>query len=276
MNYMLAPNTAMLEHSFMIRAFLAGGMIALIAPTIGMFLVHRRMSFMVDALAHVSLSGIALGFLLAWNPIATAVVVTMLGGLLVEYLRKGGKLEGDSALAILLYGSLGSASILLNIVKGPGIQLESLLFGSILTVQPADLWYILILGCIVAITVIKFYKQLFCLVFDEQWAATTGLPVAALNIILILLAALTVAVSLRIIGVLLVGSLMTIPVISASALRRGFLTTLFISIAISIFSVGAGITLSYHISWPSGGTIVVVMLVVAALLNIVGRFTNSR
>jgi zinc transport system permease protein len=266
----------MFEHSFMIRAFLAGGMIALIAPTIGMFLVHRRMSFLVDALAHVSLSGIALGFLLAWNPILTAVVTTMLGGLLVEYLRRGGKLEGDSALAILLYGSLGSASILLNIVRGPGIQLESLLFGSILTVQATDLWYILILGCVVAACVIKFYKPLFCLVFDEEWAATTGLPVAALNIILILLAALTVAVSLRIVGVLLVGALMTIPVISASTLRRGFFTTLLMSIALSVFAVGAGITLSYYISWPSGGTIVVVMLVVAALVNIISRFMGRR
>ena len=259
----------MLEHSFMIRAFLAGAMIALIAPTIGMFLVHRRMSFLVDALSHVALGGIALGFILSWNPILTAAVITILGALLVERLRTGGKLEGDAALAILLYGSLGLASVLLNVSQGPGVHLESLLFGSILTVRSTDLLLILLLGCTVAACVFKLYKSFFCLVFDEEWAETTGLSVARLNTVLILLAALTVAVSMRIIGVLLVGALMTIPVITASKIGKGFLSTLIAGILLSLFSVGAGITLSYYIGWPSGGTIVVVMLVEAITVSIV-------
>ena len=258
----------MFEHSFMVRAFLAGGMIAFIAPTIGMFLVHRRMSFLVDALAHVALGGIALSFLLSWNPILTAVVVTIVGALLVERLRTGGKLEGDSALALLLYGSLGIASVLLNVAEGPGVHLESLLFGSILTVRSSDLLLILILGFLVAVCVIKLYKPFFCLVFDEEWAETTGLSVIKLNTVLILLAALTVAVSMRVVGVLLVGALMTIPVISSSKIGKGFFATLMISILFSLFSVGSGITLSYYIGWPSGGTIVIVMLGVAAFLPI--------
>lgn len=259
----------MLEHSFMIRAFAAGAMIAFIAPTIGMFLVHRRMSFMVDALAHVSLGGIALGFLLSLNPIVTAVVVAIVGAVLVERLRTKGNLGGDAALALLLYGSLGIASVMLNVAQGPGVHLESLLFGSILTVRSSDLLLILALGCTVAATIFWLYKPFFCLVFDEEWAETTGLPVAKLNTILMLLAALTVAVSMRIVGVLLVGALMVIPVIIASKLRRGFLSTLIASIAFSLFSVGAGITLSYYIGWPSGGTIVVVMLVEALLVSFI-------
>lgn len=259
----------MFEHSFMIRAFAAGAMIALIAPTIGMFLVHRRMSFLVDALAHVSLGGIALGFLLSWNPILTAAVISLLGAVLVERLRTGGKLEGDAALALLLYGSLGIASVLLNVAQGPGIHLESLLFGSILTVRSGDLILILLLGCVVAACVIKLYRPFFCLVFDEEWAETTGLPVTKLNTILILLAALTVAVSMRIIGVLLVGALMTIPVITASKIGKGFLSTLIAGILLSLFSVGAGITLSYYIGWPSGGTIVIVMLLEAIMVSVV-------
>lgn len=258
----------MFEHSFMIRAFAAGAMIALIAPTIGMFLVHRRMSFLVDALAHVSLGGIALGFLLSWHPILTAAVVTILGAVLVERLRTRGKLEGDAALALLLYGSLGIASVLLNVAQGPGVHLESLLFGSILTVRSTDLLLILLLGCTVAACVIKFYRPFFCLVFDEEWAETTGLSVTKLNTILILLAALTVAVSMRIIGVLLVGALMTIPVITASKIGKGFLATLIAGILLSLFSVGAGITLSYYIGWPSGGTIVIVMLVESILVSL--------
>lgn len=260
----------------MIRAFLAGAMIALIAPTIGMFLVHRRMSFLVDALAHVSLGGIALGFLLSWNPILTAAIVAIIGAVLVEHLRTAGKLAGDTALVLLLYGSLGIASVMLNVAEGPGVHLGSLLFGSILTVRSSDLLIILLLGCVVATCVVTLYKPLFSLVFDEEWAETTGLPVAKLNTILILLAALTVAVSMRIVGVLLVGALMTIPVIIASRLHQGFLVTLLISIAVSLGSVGSGITLSYYIGWPSGGTIVVVMLVVYMVASLTKHVVSSR
>lgn len=258
----------MFEHSFMIRAFLAGGMIALIAPTIGMFIVHRRMSFLVDTLAHVSLSGVALGLLLSWNPIFTAAVIAILGAVLVECLRTGGKLEGDSALVLMLYGSLGIASILLNIAEGPGVHLKSLLFGSIVTVRSGDLLLILLLGGVVAACIVKLYKPFFCLVFDEEWAQTTGLSVQKLNTILILLAALTVAVSLRIVGALLVGALMTIPVIAASKIQRGFLFTLIAGILISLLSVGLGITVSYYVGLPSGGTIVVMMLVVTTLVHV--------
>ena len=265
----------MLEHSFMIRAFLAGAMISIIAPTIGMFLVHRRMSFLVDALSHVALGGVAFSFLLSWNPILTAVVVTIGGGFLVERLRTGGRLEGDSALALLLYGSLGIASILLNVAEGPGVHLEGLLFGSILTVRSSDLFLILGLGCIVIFSIVRLYRSFFCLVFDEEWAETTGLPVQKLNAVLILLAAMTVAVSMRIVGVLLVGALMTIPVIVVSKIGKGFLVTLIAGIILSLFSVGTGITLSYYVGWPSGGTIVVVMLGITVIANLTQRFWHK-
>lgn len=261
----------MLEHSFMIRAFLAGGMIGIIAPTIGMFLVHRRMSFLVDSLAHVSLGGVALGFLFSWNPILTAAIVAIGGAFLVERLRTKGKLAGDAVLALLLYGSLGIASVLLNVAQGPGVHLESLLFGSILTVRNTDLLLILGLGCTVFFTIIALYRKLFSLVFDEEWAEASGVPVAQLNAILVVLAALTVAVSMRIVGVLLVGALMTIPVIAAGKLSRGFFVTFIASIVIALLSVGSGITLSYYVGWPSGGTIVIVMLVVTTVIGLLQR-----
>ena len=262
----------MFEYSFMIRAFLAGTMIAIIAPTIGMFLVHRRMSFLVDTLAHVSLCGIGLGFLLSLNPLISAAVITILGALIVERLRTGGKLAGDAALALLLYGSLGIASVLLNIAEGPGMHLESLLFGSILTVRSSDVLMILLLSCCVATCIFKLYKPLFCLVFDEEWAETTGLSVQKLNTVLIILAALTVAVSMRIIGVLLVGALMTTPVITASKIGKGFLLTLFSAMLLSLFSVVMGISISYYIGWPSGGTIVIVMLCEVIAVASICRF----
>lgn len=257
----------MLEHSFMIRAFLAGGMIAIIAPTIGMFLVQRRMSFLVDTLAHVSLAGIALGLFLSLQPIAVAAAVAVLGALIAEWLRTRGNMDGDAALVLLLYGSLGIASILLSTAQGPVISLESVLFGSILTVRTADLWLILLLGCAVIATTILLYRQLFCVVFDEEWAQTIGLSAGRINAVMILLAALTVALSMRIVGALLVGALMIIPCVAATKLRKGFLVTLLVSIMISFLSVLSGIVLSYHVGWPSGGTIVMVMLCTVVLTS---------
>ena len=158
---------------------------------------------------------------------------------------------------------------MLNVAQGPGVHLESLLFGSILTVRSSDLLLILGLGCIVLFSIVKLYRPFFCLVFDEEWAETTVLPVQKLNAVLILLAALTVAVSMRIVGVLLVGALMTIPVIAASKVRKGFFVTLLAGIALSLFSVTTGITVSYYVGWPSGGTIVIVMLGVASSIGLV-------
>ncbi len=252
----------------MIRAFLAGGMIAVIAPAIGMFLVQRRMSFLVDTLAHVSLAGIALGLILSLNPIASAAAVAMLGALLADWLRSHGKMEGDAALVLLMYGSLGTASVLLSTVRGPALNLESLLFGSILTVSDVDLLIILLLGLLVLCVVLRFYRQLFCLVFDEEWSETIGLPVGRLNAILILLAALTVALSMRIVGVLLVGSLMIIPCIAAVKLGKGFLVTFIFSIVVSFLSVLCGVSVSYYAGWPSGGTIVLVMLLAVLLVSV--------
>lgn len=267
----------MFEHSFMIRAFLAGGMIAVIAPAIGMFLVQRRMSFLVDTLAHVSLAGIALGLILSLQPIATAAAVAVTGALFADWLRARGKMDGDAALVLLMYGSLAVASILLSSARGPVVSLESLLFGSILTVRPSDLWLILLLGCVVVVSIVLFYHKLFCVVFDEEWAQTIGLSSGRLNAVMILLAALTVALSMRIVGALLVGALMIIPCVAATKLGKGFFITIIISIVTSCVSVMSGIMLSYHIGWPSGGTIVIVMLAAVILFSLADalrRFFN--
>lgn len=263
--------TPMFEYGFMIRAFAAGALVAIIAPAIGMFLVQRRMGFFVDTLSHTALGGAALGILAAWNPILSAALFAVVGGILTEHLKRRGKLEGDNALALLLYGSLAVAAILLSMARGPQMHLEGLLFGSLLTVTVSDLALMCALVAIVGLFLRCTYRKLYAMSLDEEWAETTGLPVAKLSLMLAGIAALTVAVCMRIVGALLVGALMTVPVIAASKAGKGFKMTMLLSIVISLASVFAGMTASYHLSLPSGGAIVLVLISSTAVMPLLRK-----
>lgn len=248
------------QFDFMIRAFVAGAVIAVIAPLIGNFLVVRRYSLMADTLAHVSLAGVAIGLLLGTQPIATAVVVAVCAAIAIDRLRDKRKIYGESVLAIFLSGSLAIAVMLLSLAKGFSFNLLSVLFGSITTVSGGDLYYIVILGVVVLLLITILYKELFFVSFDEELAAANGLRVRLYNMLLVVLAAVTVALSMRIVGALLIGALMVIPVIAAIQFGRGFRFTIFCSVLLSVCAVLGGLFLSYYLNLPSGATIVVLSL----------------
>lgn len=259
------------QYDFMVRAFIAGLAIAVIAPMVGIFLVTRRYSFMADTLAHVSLAGVAAAFLLGFQPILTALLLSIATALSVEKLRSSGKVLGESGLAIFLSGGLALASVLISLSRGLNFNLSSILFGSIATVSNMDLLLILGLGLVVLITIFIIYRQLFAISLDEELATVSGLPVTRLNQILVVLAAVIVSLSMRIVGVLLVGALMVIPVIAAMQYRRSFFITLILSIGISLISVITGLFTAYYLGWASGGTITLVAIsffLLSAFLNI--------
>jgi len=259
------PTNIMLEifqYDFMIRSFEAGIAIGVVAPLIGMFLVVRRYSLMADTLAHISLAGVAGGLLLGINPIISAIVLSVAAAFGIEELRTSRRIFGESVLALFLSGSLAVAVIILSLAKGFNSSLFSYLFGSISTVTPTDLWVTIALAVIVLIAVILLYKELFFASFDAELAEAGGLPVKALNLAIVVLAAVAVALSIRIVGVLLIGALMVIPVISAMQYSKGFRTTLLLSVAFSLISVIAGLFASYYFNLASGGAIVVVALLI--------------
>ncbi len=253
------------QFDFMIRAFAAGLAIAVVAPVIGMFLVVRRYSLMADTLAHVSLAGVAIGLLLGLNPVFTAIVASITASLGIERLRTTKKMLGESVLALFLSGSLAVAVILLSLAKGFNMNLFSYLFGSISVVSPLDLY--LTLGLAVClILVVKFlYKEFFFLSFDTDLARASGVRTKTLALILTALAAVTVSLSIRVVGVLLIGALMVIPVISAMQFGRGFRNTILLSVLFSVVSVIAGLFLSFYWNIASGGAIVVVALAIFLL-----------
>src|SRR3989344_2068347 len=203
------------QYSFVVRSFEAGVIIGLIAPLIGMFLVLRRYSLIADTLAHVSLAGIAIGFLLQINPIMTAILSTVLSSVVIERLRISKKVYGESALAIFLSGSLALAVVLISLAHGFNVGLLNYLFGSIVTVKQTDLYTIWVLEAVVATFLFLFYKELVYVTFDEESAQVSGIPTRFINTLLIVLAALTVSLSIPIVGVLLISALMVIPVVTA-------------------------------------------------------------
>lgn len=249
-----------LSYDFMIRAFIAGTITAVIAPLIGIFLVTRRYSYMADTLAHVSLAGIAVGYLLGFQPILASLVASVVAALSIESLRASKKLFGETALSLFLSGGLALAAVLLSVRHSANLNLESLLFGSITTVSANDIWMIAGLSFFVLLIIVLLFKELFAVSFDEELAAASGIPVRLINNLLVILAAMTVSLALRTVGVLLVGALMVIPVVAALQWQRGFGQTMMLSVFFALFSVIAGITISFYVGIASGGTIVLLTI----------------
>jgi zinc transport system permease protein len=248
------------RYDFMVRAFIAGLVIAVIAPAIGIFMVIRRFSLMADTLAHVSLVGVAAGIISGGNPIMAATITSVVTAVGIERLRLNRKIFGESVLALFLSASLAVASVLISMAREQNLNILSYLFGSITTVTVSDLYFIFELGVLVLVTLALLYKEFFFVSFDEELARAGGVNTKALNLALIILAALTVSLSMRIVGALLIGALMVIPVITAMQFGRSFKKTLYLAIGFSLVSVIIGLYVSYWLDLASGGTIVVVAL----------------
>jgi len=249
------------QFDFMIRALIAGGVIGLISPLIGNFLVVRRYSLMADTLAHVALAGVAIGLLTGQQPVAVAVATTIIAAVLIDRLRDRKRIYSESVLAIFLSGSLAIAVVLMSVANGLNTDLLSVLFGSIATVTTTDLYYIVTLGVVVLATIALLYKELFLVSFDEDIATASGLRTRLLNLVTVVLAAITVALSMRIVGVLLIGALMVIPVVTAMQIGKGFRKTMALSVILSLLSVAIGLVAAFYLDIASGGSIVVTSLI---------------
>ena len=259
------------QYSFMLRAFAAGTIIGIIAPLIGSFLVARRYSLIADSLSHVALAGVAIGLLTGIYPIYSAIAVAIIVALLIEHLRSSKRISGEMALAIFLSGGLAIAITLISLSSGFNVDLFSYLFGSITTVTTTDIWTISILGIATLLIIILLYKELFFISFDEESARVSGLPTKTINNILIILAAITVGLSMRIVGILLIGALMVIPVVTAIQLARSFKQSLGLASLLGLLSVIIGLFAAYYLNLPAGGAIVILALIFLLLAIMVRK-----
>jgi zinc transport system permease protein len=264
-----------LEYSFMQRALVAGIVTALICPPIGVFLVPRRLSLMADTLAHLALAGVAFGLVLGVSPVLGAFVATVAGAAGIEQLRSRGALRGDAALAVFLSGGFALAIVLISLARGFNADLFAVLFGSLLTVSPTDVWVILGLGAGVGATLAVFYRQLFAITLHEDLAHTSGVPVATGNLVLALLAALTTVVAMRMVGVLLVSAMIVIPTLSGFVLGRSFRSATGWAIGVALVSVAAGLAAAFYLRLAAGGAIVLTALLIFALVSLGARGRRS-
>jgi len=259
------------QYDFMVNAFLAGIIIAILASVSGSFIVLRRYAMLTETLAHVALVGVAIGMVTGQNPIWVAVIVSVLSAWLIEYLRAYLGLYSDSILAIFLSGSLALAVVIVSVAGSFNASLFSYLFGSILSVSNEDLIVMAVFGSLSMAVLLGLFKEFYFIAFDEEVAQVSGLKVKLLNFTLVTIIAVIIALSIRVVGTLLIGALMVIPTISALRYRLGFMKTIFLSLLFSITAVLLGMTLSYHFSLPSGATIVLVILAIFTVSIVINR-----
>lgn len=257
-----------LQYDFMLRALAAGLIVGIIVPVLGSFLVARRYSLIADSLAHVSLAGVGAGLLFGFAPVVAAVPVTIAGALLLEWLRQKRQISGEVSLAILMSGGLALAVVLANLASSTNVNFNSYLFGSITTTSFDDLIALLIIGVLVLGFVGLNYRALLHIAFDEDSAKIAGHRVSLLNYSLAALTALTVTLSLRIVGGLLISALIVIPVVAASRLAASFFRVIIFAVCVALAAVLTGLIVAFYASIAAGGAIVLaaLLLLIAALI----------
>jgi zinc transport system permease protein len=216
----------LLSEPFMQRALIAAVFIGLAAPAVGTYLVQRRLALMGDGIGHVAVTGVALGILTRTSPTWTAVVVAVLGAVLIEVIREHGSTNGDVALALLFYGGLAGGLFVTGLAGTGAAQLQGYLFGAITTLNDTDVVVTMSLAAVVVVTCVGLAPQLFAVAQDQDFARVAGLRVRSYNLLVAVLAAVSVTVAMRSVGLLLVSALMVVPVATAQQLTRSFRTTL--------------------------------------------------
>ena len=231
-------------YGFMQRALLAALFTGLAAPAIGTYLVQRRMALMGDGIGHVAVTGVALGLLTGTSPTWTAVVVAVLGAVLLEVIRERGHTNGDVALALLFYGGLAGGVLLTGIGGQSAARLQEYLFGAITTTSIADVLVVMVLAAVVVLCCVGLAPQLFAVAHDQEFARVAGLNVRAYNFLVAVLAAVSVTVAMRTVGLLLVSALMVVPVATSQQLTRSFRTTLGAAMALGTLASVGGLVIS--------------------------------
>lgn len=269
--------THFFQYEFLQNTLYTGLLIGLIAPLLGSFVVVRRLSLIADGLSHVTLAGIAFGLfiekkygLLFLTPFYYGTIFSIVGSILIERLRSVYSAFQELAIPIILSAGVGLSVIFISLADGFNNDLYNYLFGSVSAVSRNDLYGILFIAIIVVTILIIFYKELFMLSFDEEHAKVSGIHSQRIHFLFIVLTALVIAASIRIVGVLLVSALMTLPVAASIRLAKGFKQTIVYSIIFGEISVIGGLISGYYLEIPPGGTIVMISILIL-LLTISGE-----
>ncbi|WP_369130917.1 metal ABC transporter permease [Modestobacter roseus] len=266
----------MLSYEFMRLALAAAVLVGLTAPTVGVYLVQRRLSLIGDGLGHVALLGVAVGLVTRSAPVLTALLATVAGAVVVEVLRARRSASADIALAVMFYGGIaGGVVVVTRAPAGTPTSLDGYLFGALTTTTRTDLVVFTVLAAVVLGVTIGLGRSLFAVALDEEHARASGLPVLPLNLLLAVVTAATVTLSMRVLGLLLISGLMVLPAGCAQLVARSFRSSLVVSVLIGVSVAVSGTVVSWYADTPSGGTVVLMAVAAYAVLSI-GRIARRR
>lgn len=263
----------LLAYAFVQRALIVGLLIAISSSFLGIFLVLRKYSMIGDGLAHVSFATVALALVLNQSPLIISIPIVSLASLLILKLSEENRIGGDAAIGLIASTSLAIGVFIASVSNGFSIDLSSYLFGSILIISQSDVYLSMILTFLIVTLVVVFYQDLFAMTYDLDYAKVSGRQTKRLNQLISILTAITIVLGIRVVGTMLISSLIIFPTVTALRLSKGFKSTIIWAVIISIFSVITGIVLSVVLDFPTGSSIV---LINAMLFGVVSFFAHLK
>lgn len=257
-------------YEFMQKAFIVAILISIITPLIGNTIVLKRLSSIGDALSHSSLAGVSIGLVFGLNPTFSAVLFSILAGIIIEYIKSAFPKYSEISTAVVLSFGVGLAAIFSGFVKNPS-SFNSFLFGSIITISNYELFVVVILSIIVILTVTILYRELFYIAFDEESASLSGIKVKIINYIFTILTAIVVSISARTVGALIISSLLVLPISCSLLISNSYKQNLFFSMFFAFLFTITGLFISFFYDLKPGGTIILIGIFVLLILLIFKR-----
>ena len=265
----------MLSYPFLVRAIVVGLLVSLCASLLGVSLVLKRFSMIGDGLSHVGFGALAIASVANIAPLTLAIPVCIAASFLLLRMSESTRIKGDAAIAMLSAGALAIGVMVVSMTTGMNTDVYNYMFGSILSLSASDATLSIVLSSIVLVLFVLFYPRLFAVTFDESFSRATGIPTRAYNAALATLASITVVLGMRMMGALLISSLIIFPVLTAMRVGKRYLTVTLLSAAVSIAGFLIGMVVSYVYEAPSGASIVCVNIVLFVLFAIVGAIKNA-
>ena len=263
------------QYDFMVRALVASSIVGLICPLMGMFIVFKKLSLIGDSLSHIALSGIAGATILGANPILGSLIASSISAIIIDKLRVNLKEYADLSIAIIMALGVGISGILIS-VSNVNFDLFSFMYGSIATVNKDDITIIIITAFMIILFIKLFFKELVYITFDEENAKFSKIPVKFINTIFMILVAASITITLRIVGVLLVSSLIAIPVATSLKVAKSFKNAIFYSVLFGEIAILSGVIASFYLDLPPGGTIVVISVVQLLIVSFLSKIINKN
>lgn len=267
---------SMLSYDFMIRAIIVGSLVSLCSTLLGTSLVLKRYSMIGDGLSHVGFAALAIAYALQLAPMSVSIPVCVIAAFFLLQLEENSKIKGDAATALLCSGALAVGVMTISLTTGMNTDVCNYMFGSILAISPSDMRLSVILSVVVLFLYIFFYPRIFAVTFDENFAKASGTNTRFYNMVLALLTSITIVLGMRMMGTLLISSLIVFPSITAMRVCKNFLSTIILASILSLFGFFVGMTLSFLYSIPTGASIVVIDIVLFFLFCAIEAIRNRK